>query len=391
MNNSSASKTISILGSTGSIGNNSLKVIDSLLINGYDIAIKYLTTNTRIDELAVQIEKYSPAGVVIQDKEAYADFKYRYNFDNLEILTGKEGLLEISKRDDYNFLINALVGFSGLEPTLEAIKSKKDIALANKESLVIAGKIITELLKENKTKLFPIDSEHSAILQCLAGEDSGSVNKLILTASGGPFRNKSIEEIRNASIESALSHPNWKMGKKITIDSATMMNKGLEVIEAKWLFDICADNIEVLIHPESIIHSMVEFVDGSIKAQLGIPDMKIPIQYSLTYPERITSDFPKMDFKNIRNLNFEDPDLDKFRCLGIAYEVLKQEGTYPAVMNAANEIAVDLFLKNKINFHQIPEIIETELNSHNSTDELSIELIKDIDSNTRKNISNRFS
>lgn len=391
MNNSSASKTISILGSTGSIGNNSLKVIDSLLINGYDIAIKYLTTNTRIDELAVQIEKYSPAGVVIQDKEAYADFKYRYNFDNLEILTGKEGLLEISKRDDYNFLINALVGFSGLEPTLEAIKSKKDIALANKESLVIAGKIITELLKENKTKLFPIDSEHSAILQCLAGEDSGSVNKLILTASGGPFRNKSIEEIRNASIESALSHPNWKMGKKITIDSATMMNKGLEVIEAKWLFDICADNIEVLIHPESIIHSMVEFVDGSIKAQLGIPDMKIPIQYSLTYPERITSDFPKMDFKNIRNLNFEDPDLDKFRCLGIAYEVLKQEGTYPAVMNAANEIAVDLFLKSKINFHQIPEIIETELNSHNSTDELSIELIKDIDSNTRKNISNRFS
>jgi len=391
LNNSSASKTISILGSTGSIGNNSLKVIDSLLINGYDIAIKYLTTNTRIDELAVQIEKYSPAGVVIQDKEAYADFKYRYNFDNLEILTGKEGLLEISKRDDYNFLINALVGFSGLEPTLEAIKSKKDIALANKESLVIAGKIITELLKENKTKLFPIDSEHSAILQCLAGEDSGSVNKLILTASGGPFRNKSIEEIRNASIESALLHPNWKMGKKITIDSATMMNKGLEVIEAKWLFDICADNIEVLIHPESIIHSMVEFVDGSIKAQLGIPDMKIPIQYSLTYPERITSDFPKMDFKNIRNLNFEDPDLDKFRCLGIAYEVLKQEGTYPAVMNAANEIAVDLFLKSKINFHQIPEIIETELNSHNSTDELSIELIKDIDSNTRKNISNRFS
>ena len=391
MNNSSSSKTISILGSTGSIGNNSLKVIDSLLINGYDIAIKYLTTNTRIDELAVQIEKYSPAGVVIQDKEAYADFKHRYNFNNLEILTGKEGLLEISKRDDYNFLINALVGFSGLEPTLEAIKSKKDIALANKESLVIAGKIITELLKENKTKLFPIDSEHSAILQCLAGEDSGSVNKLILTASGGPFRNKSIEEIRNASIESALSHPNWKMGKKITIDSATMMNKGLEVIEAKWLFDICADNIEVLIHPESIIHSMVEFVDGSIKAQLGIPDMKIPIQYSLTYPERITSDFPKMDFKNIRNLNFEDPDLDKFRCLGIAYEVLKQEGTYPAVMNAANEIAVDLFLKSKINFHQIPEIIETELNSHNSTDELSIELIKDIDSNTRKNISNRFS
>lgn len=388
MNNSF--KIISIFGSTGSIGSNSLKVIDSLILNGYFIDIKYLTTNTRIDELALQIEKYSPAGVVIQDNAAYNDFKTRYHFDNLEILSGKEGLMEISKREDHNFLINALVGFSGLEPTLEAIRSKKDIALANKESLVIAGKIINDLLKENKTKLFPIDSEHSAILQCLSGEDTGSVQKLILTASGGPFRNKSIEETRNATIESALSHPNWKMGKKITIDSATMMNKGLEVIEAKWLFDIGAENIEVLIHPESIIHSMVEFVDGSVKAQLGIPDMKIPIQYSLTYPERVTSDFPKMDFKKFNNLNFEEPDLDKFRCLGIAYDVVKQEGTYPAVMNAANEIAVDLFLNNLINFHQIPEIIESELNSHSSTGEFSIEMIKEIDSATRNNIKKNY-
>ncbi len=383
-------KSISILGSTGSIGSNSLKVIDSLLHNGYHLEIKYLTTNTRIDELALQIEKYSPAGVVIQDNDAYIDFKTRYHFDNLEILSGRAGLLEISGREDHNFMINALVGFSGLEPTLEAIRSKKDIALANKESLVIAGKIINDLLKENKTKLFPIDSEHSAILQCLSGEDSGSVQKLILTASGGPFRNKSIGETRNATIESALTHPNWKMGKKITIDSATMMNKGLEVIEAKWLFDIGAENIEVLIHPESIIHSMVEFVDGSIKAQLGIPDMKIPIQYSLTYPDRVTSDFPKMDFRKFNNLNFEEPDLDKFRCLGIAYEVVKQEGTYPAVMNAANEIAVDLFLNKLIKFHQIPEIIESELNSHSSKDEFTIEMIMEIDSRTRNNIKRNY-
>ena len=383
-------KSISILGSTGSIGSNSLKVIDSLLHNGYHLEIKYLTTNTRIDELALQIEKYSPAGVVIQDNDAYIDFKTRYHFDNLEILSGRAGLLEISGREDHNFMINALVGFSGLEPTLEAIRSKKDIALANKESLVIAGKIINDLLKENKTKLFPIDSEHSAILQCLSGEDSGSVQKLILTASGGPFRNKTLGETRNATIESALTHPNWKMGKKITIDSATMMNKGLEVIEAKWLFNIGAENIEVLIHPESIIHSMVEFVDGSIKAQLGIPDMKIPIQYSLTYPDRVTSDFPKMDFRKFNNLNFEEPDLDKFRCLGIAYEVIKQEGTYPAVMNAANEIAVDLFLNNLINFHQIPEIIESELNSHSSKDEFTIEMIMEIDSRTRNNIKKNY-
>lgn len=383
-------KSISILGSTGSIGSNSLKVIDSLLHNGYHLEIKYLTTNTRIDELALQIEKYSPAGVVIQDNDAFIDFKTRYHFDNLEILSGRAGLLEISRREDHNFMINALVGFSGLEPTLEAIRSKKDIALANKESLVIAGKIINDLLKENKTKLFPIDSEHSAILQCLSGEDSGSVQKLILTASGGPFRNKTLGETRNATIESALTHPNWKMGKKITIDSATMMNKGLEVIEAKWLFNIGAENIEVLIHPESIIHSMVEFVDGSIKAQLGIPDMKIPIQYSLTYPDRVTSDFPKMDFRKFNNLNFEEPDLNKFRCLGIAYEVVKQEGTYPAVMNAANEIAVDLFLNNLINFHQIPEIIESELNSHSSKDEFTIEMIMEIDSRTRNNIKRNY-
>lgn len=388
---SKSSKIISIFGSTGSIGKNSLLVIDNLISNNYDIAVRYLTANTRIDDLAVQIRKYSPAGVVIQDEEAYHNFRSKYEFKDLEVLKGKDGLIEISKRDDHNFLINALVGFSGLEPTIEAIRSKKDIALANKESLVIAGKIITDLLKENGANLFPIDSEHSAILQCLSGEEQNSVNKIYLTASGGPFRNKSIEEIRSATIEDALNHPNWKMGKKITIDSATMMNKGLEVIEAKWLFDVEADNIEVLIHPESIIHSMVEFNDGSVKAQLGIPDMKIPIQYSLTYPERIRSDFPKMDFKKFNKLNFEEPDFEKFRCLKIAYDVINEEGTYPAVMNAANEIAVDLFLNGKIRFYQIPDIIESALEAHTGNREFSLELIKEADIGTRNDIRKKYS
>jgi 1-deoxy-D-xylulose-5-phosphate reductoisomerase len=385
-----SSKVISIFGSTGSIGNNSLLVIDNLIRNNYDIAVRYLTTNIRIDDLADQIKKYSPAGVVIQDETAYDNFLKKYKFDHLEILKGKEGLIEISKREDHNFLINALVGFSGLGPTIEAIKSKKDIALANKESLVIAGKMITELLKDNCTKLFPIDSEHSAILQCMTGEDHKAVNKIILTASGGPFRKRTVEEIKNVSIEEALSHPNWKMGKKITIDSATMMNKGLEVIEAKWLFDINEENIDVLIHPESIIHSMVEFADGSIKAQLGIPDMKIPIQYSLTYPERISSDFPKMDFKKFNKLNFEEPDPEKFRCLKIAYDVLKEAGTYPAVMNAANEIAVELFLEERIRFHQIPDIIESALDSHKGNQNFDLDMIMETDLRTRNDIKKHY-
>lgn len=387
---SKSSKVISIFGSTGSIGKNSLIVIDNLIQNNFEIDIRYLTANTSIDELAVQIRKYSPSGIVIHDDNAFREFNRKYRFDNLEILKGKEGLQEIAKRDDYNFLINALVGFSGLEPTLEAIKSKKDIALANKESLVIAGKLIKDLLKKHKTKLFPIDSEHSAILQCLTGESRKNVNKIILTASGGPFRKSSFEQIRNATVNDALSHPNWKMGKKITIDSATMMNKGLEVIEARWLFDISAEKIEVLIHPESVIHSMVEFADGSIKAQLGIPDMKIPIQYSITYPDRINSDFPKMDFKKFNNLNFEEPDNERFRCLKIAYEVLKKEGSYPVVMNAANEIAVELFLNNRIKFHQIPDIIENALYSHTGNGEFTIEEISETDMKTRNKIKNLY-
>ncbi|MBK8552383.1 MAG: 1-deoxy-D-xylulose-5-phosphate reductoisomerase [Ignavibacteria bacterium] len=388
MNN--PSKKISLFGSTGSIGCNSLIVIDSLNSNGYDISVKYLTTNTKIDILAGQIKKYSPAGVVIQDNDAYNEFRSKYDFKGLEVLQGKKGLMEIAERDDHDFLINALVGFSGLEPTIKAIQSNKDIALANKETLVVAGKIITSLTNKFNTRIFPIDSEHSAILQCLQGEDKKNIRRLILTASGGPFLNKTTEEMKNTSVEDALSHPNWKMGKKITIDSATMMNKGLEVIEAKWLFDMESEKIDVVIHPESIIHSMVEFIDGSIKAQLGIPDMKIPIQYSLTHPGRISSGYPKMDFTKFSSLRFEEPDLEKFKCLKIAYEVLKEEGTYPAVMNAANEIAVDLFLKGKIRFTEIPEIIEYNLNNHNNTDDYSLEDIIETDSQIRNQILRKY-
>ncbi|MEP7147116.1 MAG: 1-deoxy-D-xylulose-5-phosphate reductoisomerase [bacterium] len=380
------SKNIAILGSTGSIGTNSLEVIDNLIRLGFPINIKYLTTNTRIDELAKQITKYSPSGVVIQDHKACRIFKSRYKFKGVEVLSGREGLMEIVSSSGFNFLINSLVGFSGLEPTIQAIKSGKDVALANKETLVVAGQLITKLLQKTKTKLLPIDSEHSAILQCLSGEKKNSVSKLILTASGGPFLNKSINEIKNSSVEEALAHPNWKMGNKITIDSATMMNKGLEVIEAKWLFAMDMKKIEVLIHPQSIIHSMVEFIDGSVKAQLGIPDMKIPIQYALTFPARIDSDYSRINFQKLRTLTFEQPDFKKFKCLKIAYDVIDKGGMYPAVMNAANEMAVELFLKKKIKFFQITEIIERALDEYVNNNEFSLENLLQIDTSTRNKI-----
>lgn len=379
-------KRISILGSTGSIGCNSLKVIDNLNSNNYPAEVIYLTTNKNIDILADQIKKYSPKAVVIQDLSAFNEFKSRYIFPGVEILQGENGLNEISGRDDYDLLLSALVGFSGLRPTLNAIKNKKNIALANKETLVIAGEIINNLIEINNVSIYPIDSEHSAIFQCLVGESPDSVSKLIITASGGPFRNKSSEEMKNTSVDEALNHPNWSMGKKITIDSATMMNKGLEIIEAHWLFKLDKDKIEVLIHPQSVIHSMVEFKDNSIKAQLGIPDMKIPIQYALTYPDRVSTEFSKMDFTKYNNLTFEEPDFNKFKCLKLAYDVLEAGGTYPVVMNSANEVAVDLFLKGKIKFTDIADMIEYQLNKHNNNTEFTFDDIIDIDRKVREDL-----
>ena len=384
-------KKVSILGSTGSIGCNALDVIDSLNHNEYNIKVICLSTNSRISLLAEQIKKHSPETVVIGDKKAYEEFKSNFSFPETEILFGNDALSEISGRDNYELLISALVGFSGLRPTVNAIKSGKDVALANKETLVVAGKLINQLIEKYKVKLIPIDSEHSAILQCLAGENISSVSKIILTASGGPFRNKTLKQMKDITVDEALSHPNWKMGKKITIDSATMMNKGLEVIEAKWLFKTETEKIDVLIHPQSVIHSMVEFIDGSIKAQLGIPDMKIPIQYAITYPDRINSVHSKMDFNLFNSLTFEKVDTDKFRCLKIAYDVIKEDSSSAVVMNAANEIAVDLFLNGRIDFLSIPDIIERELDRHKPSPDTDLENIINVDKDTRIYLREKYS
>lgn len=381
---------IGILGSSGSIGRNALEVIENLNKNDFKIRVSFLSVDKSIDILGSQIKSFNPGSVYIKDKKSYDDFLKRNLKPGLEVLNGEDNLLNLIKRDNYDLLIVAVVGFSGLKPTIEAIKSKKRIALANKETLVVAGRIIYELLDEYNTELLPIDSEHSAILQCLTGENGNEVSKIILTASGGPFRSKTKTELEHVTIKEALNHPNWSMGNKITIDSATMMNKGLEVIEAKWIFKQDISKIQVLIHPQSIIHSLVEFTDGSIKAQLGIPDMKIPIQYAITHPSRIHSDFPKVDFSKIKSLTFEEPDPEKFECLKLAYFAAKEDGTYPIVLNASNEVAVNLFLNGKIKFTQIPYIVKKFLNNHKSIDNFETEHIYEIDRTIRENILKDF-
>jgi 1-deoxy-D-xylulose-5-phosphate reductoisomerase len=354
---SQSPKNIAILGSTGSIGRNSLSVIHNLS-NRFHVT--YLATNTNIELLQNQIEHFKPRGVVVLDETKAVVLRTLLG-NSVEVLSGREGLLEIVRRDDVDIVINSIVGFAGLKPTVEAIKHRKNIALANKETLVIAGQLVTSLAKEYGVSLLPIDSEHSAILQCLAGEQWSRIAKIILTASGGPFLHVPKEQFTSLSVEDALHHPNWKMGNKITIDCATLMNKGLEVMEAHWLFNMPADRIDVVIHPQSIIHSMVEFIDGSIKAQLGIPDMKIPIQYALTYPDRVQLNGTRVDFPKLQTLTFLAPDREKFRCLQLAYDALALGGTAPAIMNAANEVAVQAFLEKKISFHKIPELIEQAL------------------------------
>jgi 1-deoxy-D-xylulose-5-phosphate reductoisomerase len=301
----------------------------------------------------------------------------------IEVLEGEEGLCSIVTRDDVDIVINALVGFAGLRPTIKAIEHKKKIALANKETLVAGGGVVAEALKDHHVELVPIDSEHSAILQCLAGEKLENVERLILTASGGPFLHFRKEELAHVTVEAALNHPNWKMGNKITIDSATMMNKGLEVIEAHWLFKLPPEKIHVVIHPQSIIHSMVEFIDGSVKAQLGVPDMKIPIQYALTYPDRMFLKSERLDFARLKQLTFLEPDREKFRCLELAYGALDLGGIAPAILNAANEVAVEAFLNRKTAFHTIAELIERALDGHNTNGHPDVEDIVEADRKTR--------
>jgi 1-deoxy-D-xylulose-5-phosphate reductoisomerase len=371
-------KNIIILGSTGSIGRSALEVIES---NSDKFSVKYLSTNTRVDLLLEQAKKFNPRGIIITDDEAYREVK-SYNLP-YEVYSKNE-LLELIVREDIDIVIAAMVGFAGLESTLEAIKSGKKIALANKETLVVAGHIITKIARENNSEIIPIDSEHSAILQCIVGENKSQIRKIILTASGGPFLNRDYKDFDSITIEEALQHPNWKMGNKITIDSATMMNKGLEVIEAHWLFGMSKDQIEVIIHPQSIIHSMVEFVDGSIKAQLGVPDMKIPIQYALSYPERFPVSYSTMDFVKHSTLTFLEPDFRKFKCLELAYKSLELGGNYPVILNAANEVAVQKFLNNEIRFTQIPEIIEQALEKFGVSKEPGLDEIFEWDFKVRE-------
>lgn len=377
-------KNIAVLGSTGSIGKNTLEVVRNLNRNGYPVSVKYISANSNVELLCEQIEEFRPKAAVIFSDSGFRELSTRSLKHKCEILHGQAGINEIAGRDDFELVVNALVGFSGLIPTVEAIKNGKQIALANKESLVVAGELIYSMLDKSSSTLLPIDSEHSAILQCLQGEPLREVTKLILTASGGPFREFSKSELDNVTVEQALNHPNWKMGNKITIDSATLMNKGFEIIEAKWLFNIEAEKIEVLIHPQSIIHSMVEFTDASVKAQLGVPDMKVPIQYAVTYPDRVGSDFPRLEFKHLKNLTFEQPDFEKFECLKITYDVIKSGGSYPIVLNGANEAAVELFLNRKIRFSDIPALIKGALDKHENNIMPALENIVEIDSWSRE-------
>lgn len=352
-------KKICLLGSTGSMGVQALEVIDEL---SDLLAVEVLACHSNADLLIQQAKKFKPNAVVIIKEDLYSYVKDALWEDDIKVFAGESSLCDIVEMSSIDIVLSCIVGVAGLRPVYRAIGCGKPIALANKETLVVAGELMTRLSGEKRIPLLPVDSEHSAIFQCLAGEWHNPVEKIIITASGGPFRGKSAEDLVSVTKEQALKHPNWSMGNKITIDSATLMNKGLEVIEAKWLFEVNLDQIEVVVHPQSIIHSMVQFADGSVKAQLGLPSMKLPIQYALTYPQRESNKMPRLDFANYPSLTFEKPDTHTFRCLDIAYHASREGGNRPCVMNAANEVAVAWFLQDKIKFMEIPDIIERQLN-----------------------------
>lgn len=356
-----AIKFLTILGSTGSIGENALRVMAQ---HPDRFSLVGLSAYSNVDRLVEQALEYKPKAVCIAQESGYEKVKEALQGQDITVYGGRNGLLDLSSRDDCSLLLNGIVGAPGMEPTVTAIRTGIDVALSNKESLVMAGEVINNLLQEHKVNLYPVDSEHSAIWQCLAGESLAQVRKLIITGSGGPFRTTPKEQFGTLTVEEALQHPNWNMGNKITIDSATMANKGLEVIEAHWLFGVEVDRIQVLIHPQSIIHSLVEFRDGSVKAQLGVPDMKVPIQYALMYPEHAPATWETLDLAEVGTLTFEKPDFEKFRCMALAFEALKIGGTMPAVLNIANEIAVYAFLAKQIGFLQIPYFIEEAMSAH---------------------------
>ncbi|MEM6841987.1 MAG: 1-deoxy-D-xylulose-5-phosphate reductoisomerase [Bacteroidota bacterium] len=346
---------IAILGSTGSIGTQALEVIEQ---HSDRFVVEVLTAHRNADLLIQQSLKCKPNAVVIVDEEQYEKVQQALDPHDIKVYAGAKSLASVVTMENIDLVLTATVGYAGLLPTIEAIKASKHIALANKETLVVAGELITKLAQENGVNLYPVDSEHSAIFQCLVGEFHNPIEKIILTASGGPFRGKTREELAEVTKQQALKHPNWDMGAKVTIDSASLMNKGLEVMEAKWLFGLKPEQIEVIVHPQSIIHSLVQFQDSSMKAQLGLPDMRVPIQFALGYPERLPSDFPRFNFLDYPQLTFEQPDTDTFRNLALAYEAMQRGGNSPCVLNAANEIAVSEFLQDKLGFLNMSDVVE---------------------------------
>lgn len=383
-------KRISILGATGSIGTQTIDVIRREKNNFQLVAI---SANRNIKTTLEIIKEFNPKYVVMSHKESYDKLlqeAMNLNYKG-KILYGMEGMNFIATLEEIDIVVTSVVGMIGLEPTLKAIEAKKDIALANKETLVVAGEIVMKAAEENRVSIFPVDSEHSAIFQSLQGERNNKIKNILLTASGGPFRGKSIEELERVTPKDALKHPNWNMGKKISIDSATLMNKGLEVIEARWLFNVNYDSIKVVVHPESIIHSMVEYTDGSVIGQMGTADMRLPIQYALNYPERKNQIVQSVDFLKVKTLNFEKPDIDTFKALKLAYDAGKIGGIMPTILNGANEVAVDLFLKGKISFLQIAYIIEETMEKLYKEEEVTLNNVIKVDLDTRKYIYEKYS
>ena len=374
-----------ILGSTGSIGSQTLNVCENLNINAVS-----LIANSNVKAMEEQIRRHKPKLAVLRDESAASLLKQAVKDTNTKVLMGDDGVIEAVTHNDADTVLTSVVGIAGLLPTIAAIKAGKNIALSNKETLVTAGSIITKLAKDKGVSIFPVDSEHSAIFQCLAGNRDRDIEKIILTASGGPFRGYTKKQLETVTVEQALKHPNWSMGSKITIDSATMMNKGLEIIEAMWLFNIPVSNIDVVVHPESIIHSMVAFKDGSIMAQMGAPDMRIPIQLALTWPQRLENPFKRVDFNKLKSLSFSKPDYETFQALRLGYEAAETGGTLPCAMNAANEVAVELFLKGKISFLQITELISQVMKKHIVNSEPVLDDIIETDIKSRELARNIF-
>jgi len=379
--NSDNKRGIAILGSTGSIGTQALEVIEA---HQDRFSLELLTAGSNAELLIEQALMHKPNTVVIADESKYERVSEALWSHDIKVYAGADALAQSVESESIDVVLTALVGFAGLRPTMKAIEASKQIALANKETLVVAGEIVTKAAQAKGVNIYPVDSEHSAIFQCLAGEFHNPIEKIYLTASGGPFRGRTTDQLEGVTKEQALKHPNWDMGAKITIDSASMMNKGLEVIEAKWLFNLKPDQIDVIVHPQSIIHSIVQFTDGSMKAQMGLPDMKLPIQYALGYPDRLASDFPRFDFVNYASLTFEQPDMDTFGNLRLAFDAMDQGGSMPCVMNAANEVAVELFLNDKIKFLDIHRLISRTMGKSVFVKHPTLEEYFEIDKEARR-------